>query len=107
MSRTIDPLEPGVITVGSIHGGTKHNIISDRVDLQLTVRSEQIATRRLLLDSIDRVADGVARSLGVPEDKLPEVIRSKTETTPPTINDEPTAQRIQAGVPGAISARRS
>jgi amidohydrolase len=95
VSRNLDPLESGVITVGSIHGGTKHNIIGDRVDMQLTVRSNSIATRKLLLDSIDRVAEGVARSLGVPEELLPEVTRSQTETTPPTINDTPTAQRIK------------
>jgi hippurate hydrolase len=59
------------------------------------VRSDSIATRELLLDSIDRVADGVARSLGVPENLLPEVMRSKTETSPPIINDEPTARRIK------------
>jgi hippurate hydrolase len=96
VSRTINPLEPGVITVGAIHGGTKHNIIGDRVDLQLTVRSDSFEIREVLLDSIDRVAEGVARSFGVPEDKLPTVVRSKTETTPPTINDEATAQRIKA-----------
>ncbi len=96
VSRTINPLEPGVITVGAIHGGTKHNIISDRVDMQLTVRSNNPETREKLLDSIDRVADGVARSLGVPEDRLPEVIRSKTQTTPPTINDAETAKKIKA-----------
>jgi len=96
VSRTINPLEPGVITVGAIHGGTKHNIIGERVDLQLTVRSDSFETREILLDGIDRIAAGVARSLGVPEDKLPTVVRSKTETTPPTINDEPTAQRIKA-----------
>ncbi len=79
VSRNLDPLEPGVITIGSIHGGTKHNIIGDRVDVQLTVRSNSIATRRLLLDSIDRVAEGVARSLGVPEELLPEVIRSNRD----------------------------
>jgi len=96
VSRTINPLEPGVITVGAIHGGTKHNIIGDRVDMQLTVRSDSVETRRILLDGIDRVAEGVARSFGVPQEKLPTVVRSKTETTPPTINDEPTAQRIKA-----------
>jgi hippurate hydrolase len=95
VSRTLNPLEPGLITVGAIHGGTKHNIIGDRVDMQVTVRSDSFATRELLLDSIDRVVAGVARSLGVPEDRMPEVIRSTTETTPPTINDEATAQRIK------------
>jgi len=87
VSRSIDPLQPGVITVGSIHGGTKHNIIGDRVDLQLTVRSNDPAVRTQLLDGIDRVARGVAESLGVPETLLPEVRRSTTETTPPTLND--------------------
>jgi len=96
VSRTIDPLEAGVVTVGTIHGGTKSNIIGDRVDLQLTVRADNYETRAKLLDGIKRVADGVARSLGVPEDKLPDVTVSKTETTPPTLNDEPTAARIQS-----------
>jgi hippurate hydrolase len=98
VSRTIDPLEPGVVTVGAIHGGTKHNVIGDRVDLQLTVRSDSYETRATLLEGIERVAHGVGRSLGVPEDKLPEVVVSKTETTPPTLNDEPTAQRVQAAL---------
>jgi hippurate hydrolase len=95
VSRTIDPLEAGVVTVGAIHGGTKHNIIGDRVDLQLTVRADKYETRAALLEGIERIAHGVARAHGVPEDKLPEVIPSKTETTPPTLNDEPTAARIQ------------
>ena len=96
VSRTINPLEPGVITVGAIHGGTKHNIIGERVEMQLTARADSFETRELLLDSIDRVAEGVALSLGVPQDRLPEVTRSKTETTPPTLNDEPTARRIKS-----------
>jgi hippurate hydrolase len=96
VSRTIDPLAPGVITVGTIHGGTKRNVIGDRVDLQLTVRADSFRVRDQLLDSIDRVAAGVAASLGVPADKMPQVIRSTTETTPPTINDEATARLIRA-----------
>ena len=94
VSRTIGPLDSGVITVGAIHGGTKHNIIGDRVDLQLTVRSDDPDVREQLLDGIDRVAAGVAISLGVPEDLMPEVIRSKVETTPPTLNDPATAKRV-------------
>lgn len=95
VSRTIAPLQPGVITVGSIHGGAKHNIIGDRVELQLTVRSDAPDVREKLLDGIDRVAEGVAVSMGVPEDKMPEVIRSKTETTPPTVNDAETARLLR------------
>ncbi len=95
VSRTIAPLEAGVITVGAIHGGTKHNIIGDRVDMQLTVRSNNPEIREQLLDGIDRVAEGVARSLNVPEDLLPIVKRSSTQTTPPTINDTETALRLR------------
>jgi hippurate hydrolase len=95
VSRTIAPLEPGVITVGAIHGGFKHNIIGDKVEMQITVRADDPDVRLELLDGIDRVAKGVAISMNVPEDLMPEVIRSATETTPPTINDPATAQRIR------------
>ncbi|MEO1706148.1 MAG: amidohydrolase [Pseudomonadota bacterium] len=98
VSRTIAPLEAGVITVGAFHSGFKHNIISDRAELQLTVRSNDPAVRTQLLDGIDRIVDGVARAHGLPEDKMPEVIRSKTETTPPTINDRNLAIRLRAVV---------
>ena len=98
VSRSIDPLEDGVVTVGAIHGGTKHNIIGDRVDLQLTVRADNYETRAKLLEGIERVAHGVARSLGVPEDELPDVVVSPSESTPPTLNDEETAARIQAAL---------
>jgi len=98
VSRTIPPLESGVITVGAIHGGTKHNIIGNRVELQLTVRSDNPDVRTLLLDGIDRVADGVGRSFGLPDELLPEVHRSPLETTPPTINDTATAERVLAAV---------
>jgi len=95
VSRTIAPLDAGVITVGSIHGGFKHNIIPDEARLQITVRSDDREVRAQLLDGIDRVAKGVAMAQGVSEDMLPEVIRSETETTPPTINDPETAQRVR------------
>jgi len=98
VSRTIPPLESGVITVGAIHGGTKHNIIGNRVELQLTVRSDNPEVRTLLLDGIDRVADGVGRSFGLPDKLLPEVHRSPVETTLPTINDTATAERLLAAV---------
>ena len=96
VSRTIAPLEAGVITVGSIHGGTKHNIIGNRVDLQVTVRSDDHKVREKLLDSIDRVVEGVAISMGVPEDLMPEVTRSPTKQTPPTVNDTPTAEFVRS-----------
>ena len=103
-SRSINPLEGAIVTVGSFHGGIKHNIISDRVDLQLTVRSDNPETRTALLDGIDRVARGTALALGVPEDKLPTVVRSPTENTPPTINDAATAQRVRDVLTASLGA---
>lgn len=94
-SREVNPLEGAVVTVGAIHGGIKHNIISEQVDLQLTVRADSPEVRSQLLDGIDRIARNTALALGVPEDRLPVVTRSKTETTPPTINYAPTAQRVR------------
>ncbi len=104
VSRSIDPLQPGVITVGAIHGGTKHNIIGDKVEMQLTVRSLDPAVRLQLLDGIDRVAKGVALSMGVPEKLLPEVIRSKTESTPPTVNDAATAAIVKEALIAGMGA---
>ena len=66
VSREIGPLEPGVVTVGSFHAGTKHNIISDRADLQLTVRANDEATRAQILAAVERIAKGVARANGCP-----------------------------------------
>jgi hippurate hydrolase len=104
VSRSIDPLQPGVITVGAIHGGAKHNIIGDKVEMQLTVRSLDPKVREQLLDGIDRVAKGVAVSMGVPEELMPEVIRSKTETTPPTVNDAATAAIVKEALIAKMGA---
>lgn len=97
-SRETNPLEGAVVTVGAIRGGIKHNIISDRVDLQLTVRADSPEVRQQLLDGIDRIARNTALALGVPEDRLPTVTRSATETTPPTINDAETVARVRAAL---------
>jgi len=95
VSRELPPREAGVITVGSFHAGTKHNIISDRAHLQLTVRNDSMETRELLLDGIRRVAENMGRVAGLPEDKLPEVIVSD-ESVPPTINDGELTGRLMA-----------
>ena len=95
ISRELAPLEPGVVTVGSIHGGTKHNIIPAEVKLQLTVRADSMETRDTLLAGIERIAHGVGRTYGMPEHRLPQVTVS-SEFTPPTINDTALAERIRA-----------
>ncbi|MCA9174542.1 MAG: amidohydrolase, partial [Planctomycetales bacterium] len=93
VSRELPPRDPGVVTVGSFHAGTKHNIISDRAVLQLTVRNTSEETRKLLLDGIKRIAENLGRAAGLPEDKLPEVKYS--ESTPPTINHPELAKRLR------------
>jgi hippurate hydrolase len=94
VSRELSPRDPGVVTVGSFHSGTKHNIISDEAHLQLTVRNTSTETRDLLLAGIERIAVNMGRVAGLPEDKLPEVIIS-TESVPPTINDAALARRLK------------
>ena len=96
VSREVSPLSPAVVTVGSIHGGTKHNVIPDEVRLQLTVRSYEPEVRRTLLDGIRRTARGIAASAGVPEDKLPQVHVSEDEFTPTTYNDPRLTERLTA-----------
>jgi hippurate hydrolase len=95
VSRELPPRDPGVVTVGSFHAGTKHNIISDRAHLQLTVRSTSPETRQTLLNGIRRIATNMGRVAGLPEDKLPEVIASEKESVPPTNNDAQLARRLR------------
>jgi len=92
----------GVITVGAFHAGTKHNIISDQANLQITVRANSQETRDMLIDSIKRVAINIARANGVAEDKLPEV--KVTESTPVTINDAALAHRLNAVLADKLGA---
>lgn len=94
VARELPPRSPGVVTVGSFHSGTKHNIISDEAVLQLTVRNTNPKTRKTLLDGIKRIAENMGRVAGIPEDKLPEVIVSK-ESVPPTVNTPELAQRLR------------
>jgi amidohydrolase len=95
ISREIAPRENALITVGSFHSGSKHNIISDQAKLQITVRSENRETRNYLIAAIERVAHNTARAAGLPEDKLPEV-KITDEPTPPVINDAVLAKRLKS-----------
>src|ERR1700730_7453751 len=70
-SRENNPLNPIVVTVGSIHGGTKHNIIPDDVKMQLTVRTYKSEVRDRVLADIDQIAKGCATAAGIPADRMP------------------------------------
>ena len=93
VSRELKPIDAGVVTVGSIHGGTKHNVIPDKVHLQLTVRSYTDEARAMLLEGIKRIAEGQAMAMGLPRDKLP-VMKIKDESTPSVYNNPELADRI-------------
>jgi len=95
VSRELDPLESGVVTVGSFLGGSKHNIIPDEAKLQITVRSYTPEVRKILLDGIARIAKGEAIAAGMPSDRMP-VMTMRDELTPATFNTQPLTGQIAA-----------
>lgn len=103
VSREVRPGDPAVITVGSIHGGTKSNIISDEVRLQLTLRSYKTETRQHLIDSIKRIVTAQAESAGMPADKMPEVLVSEDSATA-LYNQPALCQEVRQFVGTAIGA---
>ena len=102
VSREKNPLAPAVVTVGSIHGGTKHNIIPDEVKMQLTVRSYETEVRDLVLSAIPRIAKGCALAAGVPNDKLPDVKVLEEEHVNATYNNPELAKREMAAMNAAL-----
>jgi hippurate hydrolase len=98
ISREKNPQDPGVITVGTIHGGTKNNIIPDDVKLQLTVRSYTDAVRQQLLTAIERVVDGEAAAAGA--EKKPTVTR--TEGVRAVYNDPAITTRVIGALESVI-----
>ena len=93
-SRENNPLDPIVVTVGSIHGGTKHNIIPDEVKMQLTVRTYKSEVRDQVLKAIDQIAKGIASAGGVPADRAPIVNVLKDQFTPATYNNPDLTKRL-------------
>jgi amidohydrolase len=104
VSRENSPLDPVVNTVGSIHGGSKRNIIPDEVKLLLTERTYKADVRQRVLAAIERVAKGTAVAAGVPEDRMPIVTMINGESTPSTYNDPALTQRMGAAVAKTIGA---
>src|SRR6184192_2120885 len=103
-SRENNPLDPVVITVGSIHGGTKHNIIPDEVKMQLTVRTYKKEVRDKVLAAIDRIAKGCATAAGLPPDKMPDVHVRQDESTAATYNNPELTRRVTAALKTALGS---
>jgi hippurate hydrolase len=103
VSREMKPIDPAVVTVGSIHGGTKHNIIPDEVHLQLTVRSYSDHAKEQTLRSIERICRGIAIAGGVPENRMP-IVKVQDEFTPSTYNDPALVKRMAASMQAILGA---
>src|SRR5213082_3179498 len=101
-SRENNPLDPVVITVGSIHGGTKHNIIPDEVKMQLTVRTYKPEVRQRVLSAIEQIAKGCATAAGLPPDKMPEVNVLHAEHVNAVYNNPELTKRVKATLKSAI-----
>ncbi|MCB0706541.1 MAG: amidohydrolase [Saprospiraceae bacterium] len=93
VSREISPLEPAVVTVGSIHGGSKGNIIPGEVKLELTMRSYSDLVRNEIIEKIKRICNGVAMSAGLREDQYPKVFL-RDEYTPALYNDPELSEKV-------------
>jgi len=94
VSRENSPFDPAVVTVGSIHGGTRYNIIPDEVHLQLTVRTYKEKVRQRIIAALERMARGIAAADGIPASRAPIVEASKDEYTPATYNDPQLTLRL-------------
>jgi hippurate hydrolase len=100
VSRQIDPQQPAVLTAGTIHGGTKSNIIPDEVVLGFTLRTYSPAVRDQILAAVRRTAQGLAEAYGIPADRMPTM--TQTESTPATFNDPALAERLRASATAAL-----
>ncbi len=95
VARQIDPREPAVLTVGTIHGGAKRNIIPEEVTMGLTLRTFNDKERDQIIEAVKRTAEGIAVGYGVPQDRMPVVTVSKTEHAPVNVNDPALADRLR------------
>ncbi len=106
VSRENSPLDPAVVTVGSIHGGTKHNIIPDEVHLQITVRAYKEEVRKMIIKSIGRIARGAAAAAGIPEDRMPVLRVDESEYTASTYNNPVLTHRVTRVLQSALGKEK-
>jgi hippurate hydrolase len=104
VSRQIDPQQPAVLSVGTIHGGTKNNIIPDEVDLGLTLRTYSMDLRDKIIADVRRTANGLAEAYGLPANLMPTV--TVVESTPVTYSDPTLAARVRGFAVDALGKDR-
>jgi metal-dependent amidase/aminoacylase/carboxypeptidase family protein len=98
VSRETRPIDPAVVTVGSIHGGTKANIIPNEVKLQLTLRSYSDFVRAHTIEAVRRICRGEAIAAGLPDDLMPVVTVIDGDTTAATYNDPALTRRVRGAL---------
>lgn len=104
VSREISPFDPSVLTVGSIHGGTKRNIIPEEVKLELTLRTYNETTREHMIQAVARISRAAALGADVPEDRLPLVRVIESEQAPALYNDPQLTARIRSAMVAGLGA---
>lgn len=105
VSRQEDPADPAVVTVGTIHGGTRRNIIPSEVKLEITARAFSDKARQIIIDGVRRTAAGVALSAGVPDNLAPIVTVVENESAPVTYNDPVMTAKVKAALELALGAQ--
>jgi hippurate hydrolase len=106
VSRETRPVDPAVVTVGSIHGGTKANVIPNEVKLQLTLRSYTESVRQHTLEAVRRICRGEAIAAGMPDDLMPVVSVVENDFTPALSNDPALTARVRSALVGWLGAER-
>lgn len=106
VSREVKPIEPAVVTVGKIQGGTRRNIIPDEVRLELTVRTYSEETRSQVLVAIERITKGIVSAAGLPPERAPLVRVRDDEHSPATYNDPALVRRTITAIRVALGADR-
>lgn len=105
VSRELPPQESAVLSVGSIHGGTKSNLIPDEVTLLATLRTYKEEVRRTMLAAVERIARGQAAAAGLPEELYP-VVSAKERPTPSTYNDPALTLRLAKAFADGLGAEK-
>lgn len=106
VSREEDPQDPTVVTVGSIHGGTKRNIIPDEVKLELTTRSYSDKSRQVVIEGLKQIAAGITASANLPAEKAATVTVLENESTPVQYNDPAMSAQVRDLLIKALGAER-
>ena len=105
VSRSVDPQEPSVLTVGSIQAGDANNVIPDTATLKLNIRWYEPEVREQLIEGIKRVTDAIAMAGGVPADRMPKYVMKGSSG--PVINDEEAVRRAEPAIKLALGSEKA